>query len=291
MFRNWCFTLNNPTDEDEDFIWKVKEKHAQYLLLGRETGANGTFHYQGYVEFFNQKRPQAVHKLLPRAHWEVRRGTQKQAIEYCKKTNEWEDFGDCKEQGKRSDLLEACAIAMSEGVSAVCTELPGVYVRYHRGLEAIAREMRPRRTEYVQLEITVLWGASGTGKTRQVHEKEPNLFIVNTDSNFPFDGYQGEEAILFDDFYGEIPHRTMLKLLDGYPLKVNVKGSFEHANWKRVYLTSNTHPQNWYPGGLGALARRIKNVSEVGVILGDPTCNTPIPMCKLPELEDNLDSF
>jgi len=276
MFRNYCFTLNNPTDGDEDLIWKLRDI-ASYLLLGRETGASGTFHYQGYVEFPIQKRPETVHKLLPRAHWEVRRGSQKQAIDYCKKTDDWEDYGDCKEQGKRSDLAEACAIAISEGACAVGNAMPCVYVKFHRGLEALERSHRPCRTEWEDIDVTVLWGAPGTGKTRQVFEKEKSLFIVNTDSSFPFDGYKGEEAILFDDFYGEIKYNQMLRLLDGYPMTVNVKHGREHANWKRVYLTSNKHPREWYPEGLGALERRIKNVSEVGVILGVPTSNTRNP--------------
>lgn len=44
------------------------------------------WHWQGYIEFKNgRKRLSAVKKVLPGYHLEPRRGTQQQAIDYCKK--------------------------------------------------------------------------------------------------------------------------------------------------------------------------------------------------------------
>ena len=46
-----------------------------YMIYGRETGANGTKHFQGYVQFKNRHRFEALKKLVPKAHWEKAKGS------------------------------------------------------------------------------------------------------------------------------------------------------------------------------------------------------------------------
>jgi len=87
--RNWCFTVNNPTREDDlnlDFstpAWNGQVSFAVYML---EKGENGTPHYQGYLELRSSRRLNYLKSRLPSAHFEVRRGTREQAIRYCVKT-------------------------------------------------------------------------------------------------------------------------------------------------------------------------------------------------------------
>ncbi len=139
--RNWCFTLNNPDDtlvEDDPHTWS-----AQYVVWQKEKGKDGTLHLQGYCELEKLSRLSAMKKINPRAHWEPRKGNQEQAINYCKKKDEtyvegpWE-IGEKKEQGKRTDLDEACDVAKEEGLDAVIETHPSTYTKYHGGLEKIA---------------------------------------------------------------------------------------------------------------------------------------------------------
>lgn len=104
--RNWMFTINNFSDELEPLDW-IPEDSA--CVWQSEIGKEGTPHLQGYLELDSQQRLSYLKKLHPTAHWESRRGTQAQAIDYCTKSDEtyvegpW-CYGDFKEQGARNDL-------------------------------------------------------------------------------------------------------------------------------------------------------------------------------------------
>lgn len=115
------------------------------------------------------------------------------------------------------------------------------FIRYHKGIAAYRNTKKPK---FREVEVICLYGPAGTGKTRLVYEREPNLFICPDSTLQWFDGYGGEEAVLIDDFRG-IPHQRvgfLLQLLDRYPLRVPVKGSFVQWNPSRIYITSNVAP-------------------------------------------------
>lgn len=61
-----------------------------------------------------------------------------------------------------------------------------------------------------------------------------------------FDGYLGEEVALFDDFYGQIDIKMMLRLCDRYPLRTQVKGGTAMWRPRKVYITSNHPPDEWW---------------------------------------------
>ena len=63
-----------------------------------------------------------------------------------------------------------------------------------------------------------------------------------------WDGYDGDEILLIDDFYGQIKVARMLHLMRGYQCRLPIKGGFTYAMWQKVYITSNTHPNMWYNG-------------------------------------------
>lgn len=69
--RAWCFTLNNYTAEEEV---AVQQLDVAYLVYGREVGAEGTMHLQGYL-YRTLARLSAMKKMIPRAHFEAAKGT------------------------------------------------------------------------------------------------------------------------------------------------------------------------------------------------------------------------
>lgn len=83
----------------------------------------------------------------------------------------------------------------------------------------------------------------------------------------------GEDTLLLDDFYGQIPITHMLNILDGFPLRINVKASHTYANYTRVIITSNVCPDDWYRSVdddgkipvqvLAAFKRRLNRTIEV----------------------------
>lgn len=82
----------------------------------------------------------------------------------------------------------------------------------------------------------------------------------------------------FDDFGGsEFKLTYLLKLMDRYPMRVPVKGSF--VNWvpKKIYITSNYSPKEWFPNAkdehVKALFRRFKKVvrfRRLNSVIDDP---------------------
>jgi hypothetical protein len=258
--KHYCFTVNNYTEQDESALSTLAET-VSYLVYGRECGANGTPHLQGFVSFKTRKTfNQAKTSINARAHLEVARGSPQENRNYCKKDGDYEEFGECPVgQGKRSDL-EVIAERLREGeqLRKIAHEHPGSFIRYSTGLRRFAEMYTPQRSWVCT--VIVYYGATGTGKTRRVHQAEDDLW------SYPgggwFDGYEGQEAALFDDFGGhEFKLTYLLKLLDQYPMRVPIKGSF--MNWlpKRIYLTSNVAPNMWYANALDmhkrALLRRL----------------------------------
>lgn len=253
--RNFVFTINNPTNED----FKALENPIfSYVIYGKETGKQGTYHLQGYAELSNQSRFQKIKQLLPRAHIERRRGTQSQAIKYCKKDNDWTEFGEPRKQGNRSDLHTIHEM-IQHGCRdiEICEEYPASYFRYYRSF-AHVRQLYSRQNNatFVPVEVAVFWGEAGSGKTKRAHDENPGLYTV-TDPTW-WNGYDGQECILFDDFYGDINYSYFLRLLDGYKFQLPIKGGYTWKNWSKVVITSNKPPELWFPTGMtAALKRRI----------------------------------
>ncbi len=83
QYRNYVFTLNNYTTVQVEIIKTLKVK---YLIFGYEVGSNGTPHLQGYVELMKRKTLKSIKKFMGcNPHIEKRKGTAKQAIDYCMK--------------------------------------------------------------------------------------------------------------------------------------------------------------------------------------------------------------
>lgn len=136
----WCFTLNNPTEEEEQRCVDQLES-ARYGIIGRETGESGTPHLQGFVIFQSNKRLRFLKNWLPRAHFEVARGTSVQASLYCKKDDDFDEFGELPtNQGRRTDLEEIISwgeeFERREGrpptSPEIAREQPQAYLRYPR---------------------------------------------------------------------------------------------------------------------------------------------------------------
>lgn len=149
--RRWCFTINNPTDDDDPMKWGV-----QYATWQKEEGADKTPHLQGYVELEKKSRLSAMKKLNGRAHWEQCKGTQKQNIDYCTKEEgrldgPWE-YGDKNQQGKRTDLEMAVETLTDSGLQACAAEHPVEYVKFNSGLEKLASTIRQSRLKEKEAE-------------------------------------------------------------------------------------------------------------------------------------------
>lgn len=258
-------------------------------------------HWQTYVEFKDKGYAiKYCQKYLgaPNCHIESRIGNPYNARAYCCGNKAWEDvkagrtegynlekvkdktgffiensfeeFGsleNCpltkKKKGQRTDL-ENLAKKIDEGKSFNEMETIDI-IKYSKGIkEAIAIRDQKKNNKWIEPEVTVLWGPAGSHKTSRVMEKEgyENVYKLDkTNTEVWFDGYQGQKVLLIDDFYGWIPWGHLLNILDGYPLRLQIKGCHTWKAWEKVYITSNKTYEEWYNKNeehLEPLTRRIK---------------------------------
>lgn len=265
--KHWCFTINNYTNEDIERIRLVANgNQSSYLVYGLERGESGTQHIQGFASFKSRLRLSQLRQLLStRGHFEIARGSPQQAAEYCKKDGDYHEFGTPPVgQGTRSDL-QTVQERIKSGASKdeIRDEFFGVYAKYPRAIDNYIADLQPPRNW--ETEVIVFWGKTGKGKTRAVFEFIDHSQIYVHPGDSWFDGYNGQSVALFDDFNGsEFKLSYLLKLLDRYPMKVPIKGSY--VNWlpKHIFITSNKDPKEWYMGAheeqRNALFRRIKTI-------------------------------
>lgn len=270
--RRWCFTIH-PADDGVAPLLEELPAGIRYIVWQLERGhEHERYHFQGYVTFTNSVSIGAVKRALgyDSAHLEPARGNDQQCVDYCTKEDTrvrgpWELGERDREQGKRSDLIDlAEAVKNGQNDHQIALEQPVAYAKFARHI----RDLRFAYFEPLRRDVStlVICGTTGCGKTFWCFEHFPDLYRVNwrKDGHIWWDGYRGQDVILFDDFYGEVALADMLHLLDIYPLRLEIKGSTTVAAWTKVIITSNAQAATWYsplaghdPGKIAALHRRL----------------------------------
>lgn len=240
--RGWCFTINNPNAADALQVNQLKN-YARYYVCGAEEGTDrGTPHYQGYVYFKHACTLQRVKHLLPRAHLEPQRGTCSQAIEYCKKDGEFDEWGDKPDHGGGKTQREKwrLIVELSErgDLNRLRDEFPGEYFRYHERI----RSLRVRESRILQGELEHEWwvGPSGSGKSRLLWSQFPNHYAKEL--NKWWDGYGDEEVVAIEEWSpkNECTASFLKVWADRYPFPAQIKGgSLKMIRPKRVIVLSN----------------------------------------------------
>lgn len=109
------------------------------------------------------------------------------------------------------------------------------------------------------MDIIVLFGPTGCGKSRWSWENFPDAFIK--DGSKWWNGYSNEETVIIDEFAGQYDYFNLLTLCDRYPLQVEGKGVYYVFNSKRIIFTSMFDPITWYKDtDMSAFFRRVKSI-------------------------------
>lgn len=285
-------TINNPEENGfpHDIIKRtLVERFAtlQYFCLADEIGEQGTYHTHIYAFFGSRVRFSTIKKHFPPAHIEAANGTHKQNRNYVRKEGRWAD-SDKSETSVPGTFEEWGTMPTSKGKDVLMDDLYNMvsdgltdgeilaenhdYVKY---LDTIARLRKTLLIEKykghrrLDLKVHYISGATGTGKTRGVLDKEgdANVYRV-TDYDHPFDSYDMQPVLCLDEFRSSLKMTLMLDLLDIYPLELPARYANRVACYETVYIISNwaledqyrevqdSHPATWK-----ALLRRIHTVT------------------------------
>lgn len=97
----------------------------------------------------------------------------------------------------------------------------------------------------------------------------PEAWVSGVDGKW-FEGYDGHEDVIFDDFRGDFCKlRVLLRLLDRYEYRVEVKGSSRQFLAKNIVITSCYSPTQVYKNNgdgenINQLVRRITEIRRFG---------------------------
>ncbi len=226
---------------------------------------NHNLHWEGIVIFTNARRRTAVVKDLPGAHIKYLEDSQdiQRRMAYCTKERTRVDGMPRINRGSppsgpgvRSDLKGIAELLQQhKSILEIFTSFPSSTIRNLGNIEKMRRYLQPRRTHTKK--VFFLWGETGLGKTRSIlsffnYPEDCILYILSPDSgtrNMFFTGYDDTvyDAVLIDDFYGNYPWSSMLRICDRYPIDVQTRDSAPvQFNPKYLFFTSNKDPRLWY---------------------------------------------
>jgi len=244
-------------------------------------GAQGTPHIQFYIAFKKQETFCTVSKALNKEAWLfIKRGTCKQASDYCKKgKGPWtkgglnaEDplFGldlspDTIEYGVLPEEQQEAGGKATEEIWAANIELamegrfdemtPSHQVLHHNRYMALAdrRRKKPKNLTWKRGpngNTPNLWiyGPAGTGKSHKARELYPNLYEKML--NKWWEDYNYEDEVLCEDV--GMSHASWIgdflkRWADIYPFRNEVKFGSKMLRPKVVIVTSNYHPKDLFP--------------------------------------------
>lgn len=248
------------------------------MVFQHEIGEEQTLHIQGYVEFDKPKRISTLKNINKFCHWEPRKGSRIDAIKYCMKEDtrvpntEPTIIGtlppletDPKDPKVKTSALVKKMLDEGKTDIDIANEYFGYYLQTYRGINQYRLLLSEERD--FKSHVTVIIGPTGTGKSSWCSKylKEPFWKVRGQ----WWDGYMNQGVVVIDEFYGWIKYDEMLRLLDRYPYKVEVKGGYVQFNSKLIFITSNKHPTEWYHNADSApLLRRIDNLWKKDTLNG-----------------------
>tara|TARA_B110001452_G_C15224080_1_gene424293 strand:- start:629 stop:1528 length:900 start_codon:yes stop_codon:yes gene_type:complete len=289
----FCFTHNNYSADDEVRYGTLCDHWAKYLIFGKELApTTQTRHLQGFLWTLEPRTLQQIKRKMPGAAVFVPGKTKGfiyhcdddgvHGTGYCKKDRDFYEFGvrstneeflkQCpKGQGTRSDLLNTKeAIDSGKSIDALLEDSDhfGTLARHLTFFDMYQGHKR-RRKEFTAPQVHVRWGPTGTNKTRFAFESSDldDLHMQEPHMGEWFDGFRGQRTVIINEFRGNWKFGMLLTLLDGYPTRVQVKGGSVSWSPTTIYITSPTHPSEWYPSLTGTdrydqLERRITTITN-----------------------------
>jgi len=192
-----------------------------------------------------------------------------------------------KKQGKRTDI-EAMAKDFKENPWETkltkARKFPNQFCHYNRAFDKLLTLERDHQyhSEYnnsdraKDMKNYAYVGPPGCGKSHTVEQEvkklisdNPHLRVYYKTIQKWWDGYDGEEIVVWDDFRSSMPFSELLNLMDGKPFRREAKGTTICLRAHHIFFTSPKAPKYWYKKLMeedgdaeGQLLRRIYQLRE-----------------------------
>jgi len=280
--RVWTFTASKKFfGEPIEFIELLKTSGYQWAFQEERGAENGFLHYQGYLKSDTPIRGRTLRNFFnDKANlWYKGKRKEMELLKYVQKEDTrvtgpyFSDYFETPVEKTRIDTVQELVDRLNSGerLSDVYrTDVGSSYaVPYLEKVNAAIMELKSRE----ERELTVKWlgGRTASGKTSGVlrhyrdQDREHDVFRV-TNYRWPFDKYEGQKIIIFDEFVGQIDVTYLNNLLDRYQCILDCRGVDRFALWEEVWFISNLSFDQIYadlkhsqPGIYAALYRRFHN--------------------------------
>lgn len=293
--RKWSLVINNPLEAGLDHTAISEKLHLfspDYYCMADEIATTGTYHTHVFFYAPSPSRFSTVKKRFPIAHIEKAYGSVQENRSYLRKDGRWadtdkaetsvpgtfEEWGEATaERAEKHPEMFRLVQNIRDGMTTteIIDDNPAMAFRV-RDIDLLRQTLTAEKyaVENRPLEVSYLYGASGAGKTRSIYEAHDPRSIYRVTNyraarGVSFDGYHGQEVLVFEEFSSQIPIEDMLNYLDIYPLALPARYNDKTACYTMVYITSNLPVEKQYrseqwdrPETWRAFLRRIHTVIE-----------------------------
>lgn len=277
QYSAWCFTLFYEDNSVIDLALNFTK--AKYVVFGEEVcPTTGKNHLQGYFELAKKQGKKTLLKdlekesvLLKNMSLEPRKGTQEQAVNYCKKEGKVHERGKKAKPGSRTDLDKIRTDAENNGMRYV-TRI-GNMQQIRVSEKYMTYNEKPRKwNDGEKLSVIYIHGTSGGGKTRMALElagKDYYIYNPGTMGKW-WEGYDGHETVIFDDIRPEHFRSAaeILTLLHEFPTRVEQKGGSRQFKAKTIIMTSILPPEEFWSFSNEPFEQFKRRLSEIVEIRG-----------------------
>jgi len=293
--RKWTLVINNPHDcgLTHEAIGEIMRRFSpDYFCMADEIATTGTYHTHVFMFCSSPVRFSTIKGRFPTAHIEKAYGSALQNREYVAKSGKWAndekvdtvvdgsfyEHGDIPtESEEKNPGMFRLIRNIRDGMSTIeiIEDNPKLAFKI-RDIDTLRQTLLSERysTENRDIEVVYIFGTSGAGKTRYIFSQHNPRDIYRVTNyrggkGISFDGYHGQDVLVFEEFHSQVPIEEMLNYLDIYPIFLPARYNDKIACFTKVYLTSNlpldvqykavqwNHRKTWQ-----AFLRRIHKVIE-----------------------------
>lgn len=245
---------------DCDYQKLVDTKKLRFVAYGPEMcPETGRLHHQAYIYFWNPRTTggralKKIGDMFGEIHCSVQpmRGSFDQNEAYCSKEGELIKIGEEPEPGKRGDLDETKDMILKGKLTTeeVMVDNPHMYHMYGRTLDKLQEIAFRKKHRTWMTRGLWIFGPSGAGKSHMAFDGfSPDTHYVKCLSDQWWDGYTGQQTVIFNEFRGQISAAELFDLVDKWPKTVKIRGQAPVPFLARkVIITSILNPKEFMGG-------------------------------------------